>query len=361
MAMTKENLPARNFGATRSLTAIDTVVIHHTGGGKGGLLPTLRDRGLSYHYAIQPNGDIIQFTKPQTTAFHARHLNPNSIGIAFVGNFTNTEPTIEAYHACTELIKTLNLPNLKEIVGHGERMATACPAMENVQLLSDRFFASKKSTHQFPISDYNINRMVELGVMQSPDYWRSVSLEWLDTLLTNAGQTGNLDPRIKNGITDPDTAIETLAHAGILTNKLYWQTQTLPHLDQLLLNIANQSRNPLERIIHAEAQGEDLEGQILVGNVILNRSNHPNFPTDIHNVIFEQGQFSPITDVSYASANPSAQVKQAVCEILNGTDHSKGATHFHAVGSGRWHKQAVAEGRLEWLFPHGNHIFYKEV
>ena len=74
MTITKENLPARNFGTTRPLTAIDTIVIHHTGGGIGGLLPTLRDRGLSYHYAIQPNGDIIQFTKPQTTAFHARHL-----------------------------------------------------------------------------------------------------------------------------------------------------------------------------------------------------------------------------------------------------------------------------------------------
>ena len=114
MTITKENLPARNFGATRPLTAIDTVVIHHTGGGIGGLLPTLRDRGLSYHYAIQPNGDIIQFANPQTTAFHARHLNQNSIGIAFVGNFANAEPTIEAYHACTELIKTLNLPRLEK-------------------------------------------------------------------------------------------------------------------------------------------------------------------------------------------------------------------------------------------------------
>ena len=284
MNITRETLPTRNFGAARPLTAIDTVVIHHTGGGIGGLIPTLRDNGLSYHYAIQPNGDIIQFAEPTVRAFHAQHLNGNSVGIAFVGNFTNTEPTVEAYHSCTELIHSLNLPNLKEIVGHGERMATACPARVNVQLISDRVFGKVKNT--YPISKENIQRMVELGVMQNPDYWRGVSLKWLDQLLTNAGQDGKLDNRIQNGISDIDTALDVLKYAGIATNRLFWATQTLQHLDQLLINMAKRSRDPLERIIHAEAQGEDLKGQILVGNVILNRNARPNFPNGIHAVIF---------------------------------------------------------------------------
>ena len=134
----EEVLHTRNFGGTRTPETIDTVVIHHTGGGIGGLLPTLRERGLSYHYAIEANGNIIQFAEPSTIAFHARHLNATSIGVAFVGNFTNGEPTIEAYNTCVDLIKSLKLPNLKEIVGHGERMATACPANVNVRLISER-------------------------------------------------------------------------------------------------------------------------------------------------------------------------------------------------------------------------------
>ena len=223
---------------------------------------------------------------------------------------------------------------------------------------------------QFPISEHNIQRMIELGVMHSPDYWRGVNLRWLDQLLTNAGEAGKLDNRINNGITDIDTALEVLVYSGIITNYLFWATQTLLHLDQLLINIANISRNPLERIIHAEAQGEGLKGQILVGNVILNRCASPNFPNGIHPVIFQSGinsqgelvhQFKPVVNGAYSAAIPSAQVKQAVDKILNGVDHSEGATHFHAIiGGGKWHKQALAEGRLVKLFDYEGHRFYKE-
>ena len=66
-----------------------------------------------------------------------------------------------------------------------------------------------------------------------------------------------------------------------------------------------------------------------------------------------------MTNGAYSDAIPSAQVKQAVDEILDGTDHSEGATHFHAInGGGKWHREALTEGRLEKLFPYGGHVFY---
>ena len=53
----------------------------------------------------------------------------------------------------------------------------------------------------------------------------------------------------------------------------------------------------LSRIISAESRGESLEGQIAVGNVVLNRVEDVDFPNTIYGVIFDDrwgGQFEPV-------------------------------------------------------------------
>lgn len=48
------------------------------------------------------------------------------------------------------------------------------------------------------------------------------------------------------------------------------------------------------RIITAEAGNQCLEGQIAVGNVVLNRVKSPRFADSIKGVIFQPGQFDPV-------------------------------------------------------------------
>ena len=204
MKITKETLPTRNFGNTRNLQSITTIVIHHTGGGIGGLVPTLRDRGLSYHFAIKPNGDILQFSEITTTAFHARHLNSQSVGIAFVGNFTTGEPTTEAYNACISLIRSLNLPNLKEIVGHGERMATACPTGVNVKLISDKLNIYNVDEQPQAQDPCNINTVAP---------WAKDAIDW-------AKQNGISDGTRPNDIATRQEVITMLFRAkNLFTSK----------------------------------------------------------------------------------------------------------------------------------------------
>lgn len=53
----------------------------------------------------------------------------------------------------------------------------------------------------------------------------------------------------------------------------------------------------LSKIIHAESQGEPMEGKIAVANVILNRTKSDDYPNTIYDVIFDTKhgvQFSPI-------------------------------------------------------------------
>ncbi len=73
----------------------------------------------------------------------------------------------------------------------------------------------------------------------------------------------------------------------------------------------------LSRIISAESRGEPILGQIAVGNVVLNRMRHKDYPSTIYGVIFDRKygtQFSPVIDGSiYAAPTYSATVAAKIC------------------------------------------------
>lgn len=119
----------------------------------------------------------------------------------------------------------------------------------------------------------------------------------------------------------------------------------------------------LQRIVEAEAGGEDLEGRMLVANVVLNRVISKHFPNTVREVVFAHRggtyQFSPVSNGSYYSVDVSDGTKKAVRAALNGKDSSQGALYFM--------ERALADsGNVSWfdrcltkLFRHGCHEFYK--
>ena len=226
----------------------------------------------------------------------------------------------------------------------------------------------------FPIQPANVQRMVDLGVIRSPEYWLEMDgIEWLDQLFINAGGDDVLHRDVTNGISDIATAIKVLEMAGVMNTPEYWRNVLAGNLSrnlhQLIINMADRCLDPLARIIWAEARGEDLHGQILVANVVINRHNSPNFPSGLYNVIFAPNQFTPTRDGSYDRAEPNRTQNDAATLALVGTDHSQGATFFHSISGIRraeqegrevWHEKAAREGRLIQLFDHGNHRFYRQ-
>ncbi len=128
-------------------------------------------------------------------------------------------------------------------------------------------------------------------------------------------------------------------------------------------SIADNEVKMLERIVEAEASGEDLRGKILVANVILNRVKSGIFPDNIKGVIFQKSkgtyQFSPIADERYWSVRISASTEKAVEKALNGVDYSNGALYFIARKRSNTHSAAWFDKQLRWLFKHGGHEFYK--
>ena len=109
----------------------------------------------------------------------------------------------------------------------------------------------------------------------------------------------------------------------------------------------------LAKIIMAEAESESLTGQALVGRVVLNRVESADFPNTIRDVIFEEGQFTPVGNGRFEAVEPDDSCKAAVHLISTGWDESQGATYL-STHETDWHRE-----RLTFLFEKGAHRFYK--
>lgn len=118
----------------------------------------------------------------------------------------------------------------------------------------------------------------------------------------------------------------------------------------------------LLRIVEAEATGEDLEGKMLIANVILNRVADERFPDTIEEVVWQQiggsAQFQPTVDGRINSVEISDQTIEAVDRVLAGEDKSQGALYFMArvtsdVSSVGWFDKTLIP-----LFTHGGHEYY---
>ena len=127
--------------------------------------------------------------------------------------------------------------------------------------------------------------------------------------------------------------------------------------------IGTESERILQRIVEAEAGGEDLEGRTLVANVILNRVLGKQFPSTIKEVVFAHSgsryQFSPVSNGSYYSVHVSSGTKKAVRRALQGQDTSQGALYFMEraladSGNASWFDRCLTKVKR-----HGCHEFYK--
>jgi len=114
----------------------------------------------------------------------------------------------------------------------------------------------------------------------------------------------------------------------------------------------------LSRIICAESGGEALEGQIAVGNVVLNRVESPDFPDSVPEVIFdmENGvQFEPVENGTVEN-EPTELSQEAARRALEGENTAGTSLYFFApaLSQGTW----IASNR-SYQQTIGCHRFYR--
>jgi len=83
----------------------------------------------------------------------------------------------------------------------------------------------------------------------------------------------------------------------------------------------------LARLISAEARGEPYSGQVAVGAVVLNRMEHPSFPSTMSGVIYQKGAFTCIDDGQF-NEPVADSAYDAARDALSGWDPSGGAIYY---------------------------------
>jgi N-acetylmuramoyl-L-alanine amidase len=92
--------------------------------------------------------------------------------------------------------------------------------------------------------------------------------------------------------------------------------------------VSKQELNLLARAIYGEARGEPYLGQVAVAAVIINRVLSRRFPNTFAQVIYQQGQFSAVSD-GQINLTPNQTAYRAARDALNGSDPTNGACYFY--------------------------------
>lgn len=118
------------------------------------------------------------------------------------------------------------------------------------------------------------------------------------------------------------------------------------------LGITYEEGQMLMKMAMAEAESDGVEGKAMVMAVILNRVNDDRFPDSIERVIFQEGQFTPITDGRYKKAVPDVECNLALAEIEMGEYSTIDSLYFENAGSCWQSKNCKYVGTV------GHHRFY---
>lgn len=114
----------------------------------------------------------------------------------------------------------------------------------------------------------------------------------------------------------------------------------------------------LAKLIHAEARGESLAGQVAVGAVIMNRLLSSDFPSTIREIIYQKTkgvyQFTPVQD-GQINLEPDSKAFDAAEKALRGEDPTEGALFFYnpEISSDQWIRTLAVKKVI------GNHVFAK--
>jgi N-acetylmuramoyl-L-alanine amidase len=95
----------------------------------------------------------------------------------------------------------------------------------------------------------------------------------------------------------------------------------------------------LARLVRAEAQTEPFEGKIAVACVVLNRVESSQFPDTIKEVIYQRGQFQPVSngEIQEAADEESiAAVKEALSDQRNLVPESSLFFYNPDIATSRW-------------------------
>lgn len=197
--------------------------------------------------------------------------------------------------------------------------------------------------------------------------WGELELaEQMELPVASAGEEGQqllgslLEDRIQDGL------VKAAAMRQDLEEEIHLQMQQAAREEEArkkreraVISYTDEDYEILKRIVQAEAGVCDEKGRILVANVIINRVKSREFPDNIRDVVYEQEQFSPVSDGTIDTCRVTDVTERCVDRALAGEDYSEGALYFMSRRGSTSVNIDWFDGRLTYVMEHGGHEFFK--
>ncbi|MCY8256399.1 cell wall hydrolase [Bacillus spizizenii] len=108
----------------------------------------------------------------------------------------------------------------------------------------------------------------------------------------------------------------------------------------------------LARLVRAEAESEPYTGKVAVAEVVLNRVESSQFPNSIRDVIYQSGQFSPVSNGSINQPADSESLNAAKQALGSGSNVGDALFFYNpATATNRWLDSKASKAVI------GNHVF----
>lgn len=127
------------------------------------------------------------------------------------------------------------------------------------------------------------------------------------------------------------------AAAGARTSRSNGQTASSGMVQGEALAADVDEETLLAALVECETGNCGVKCMTAVGAVVVNRVRNGNFPNNIHDVIYQRGQFGPASSGRLAQRlqiGPSASAREAARAALAGNDPTDGALYFRLASSG---------------------------
>lgn len=239
---------------------------------------------------------------------------------------------------------------------YAKESSVICPVMEDV-ISEEEEIVTKTSVS----SNANITQMVE-EVNQSMFYEVILNEECEEKEIFSDNGYIKYSEAVTNNVLF-NIPIEKQIDSSNLVIEDKTQTISIMSINEYNLKIKygiiEEELELFERIIQAEAGGQDMKGKILVANVVLNRVKSNKFPNNIRDVIMAKGQFSPVSNGRIWTVRVSDDTREAARRALDGEDYSQGALYFMARSASSANNVTWFDRALTRLFKHGGHEFFK--
>lgn len=211
---------------------------------------------------------------------------------------------------------------------------------------------------------FYINHVISAIAMVKPKsvltVAQSAPVEMIEIFVNNDSEQENytivLEPTPAEPIQVEETktaaAAETAVAVATVQKNEVVQNTNATNLSRGENSFSEEDIDLLARVIYAEARGEDFEGQVAVGAVVLNRLADPHFPKTVRAVIYQQGAFTAVSD-KQINLKPDDEAYRAAEAAIAGEDPTDGAIYYYnpKTATDRWIKSRKVIKTI------GNHTF----